>query len=53
MVIRRAEGSSSFAEDLDALIKYWRSRGTPSAEIDKALSDATVPDDSPADEQDG
>lgn len=49
MPIRRAEGTSSFAEDLDALIKYWRSRGTPAAEIDKALSDAVVP----ADEQDG
>jgi len=53
MVIRRAEGTSSFAEDLEALIKYWRSRGTPTAEIEQALSNATVPDDSPVDEQDG
>jgi len=53
MVIRRAEGTSSFAEDLDALIKYWRSRSTPVAEIEQALADATVLEDTPNDEQDG
>jgi len=53
MVIRRAEGTSSFAEDLDALIKYWRSRDAPVAEIEQALADATVPEAKPADEQNG
>jgi hypothetical protein len=53
MVIRRAEGTSSFAVDLDALIKYWRSRGTTVAEIEQALSEAVVVEDTPKDEQDG
>jgi hypothetical protein len=53
MVIRRAEGTSSFAEDLDALIKYWSSRGTPASEIEQALSEAIVPEGKPDDEQDG